>query len=74
MRAFAELVSNDTAIVVEQRLRHPMGHEVWLDATISRGDGGQLVVQAQDVTLRKHAETLLLESQDRYRRSSSTCR
>ena len=67
MRAFAELVSNDTAIVVEQRLRHPMGHEVWLDATISRGDGGQLVVQAQDVTLRKHAETLLLESQDRYR-------
>ena len=66
-RAFAELVSHGTAIVVEQSLRHPTGHEVWLEVTISRGEGGQLVVQAQDVTLRKHAETLLLESEDRYR-------
>ena len=67
MRAFAELLSHGTAIVVEQSLRHPTGHEVWLEVTISRSDGGQLVVQAQDVTLRKHAETLLLESEDRYR-------
>jgi PAS domain S-box-containing protein len=66
-RAFAALQSDGTVIVVEQRLRLPTGGRVWLEVTISSSDAGRLVVQAQDITQRKHAETLLVESEDRYR-------
>jgi PAS domain S-box-containing protein len=56
----------------QTRYRHKLGHVVWCSVSVAlamnpTGEPARLVMQAQDVSVRKKVETALRESEARYR-------